>query len=1078
MLKVGVWSVALGLVLLAALPWLLSTGLGNRVLVGVINGQIPGTFSAQRVRIGWFGGTGVTGGELRDEAGGIVIGGMDVSAGDLGIVDALRGSGFGEVVVALGELIVEQGPEGATNLERALGLGGPSTDDRVSAGDDDEGAGGLSLPVGLGASVKLTAERVSYTTLGADGARDQTVLKTLDASVDLSDVKRVTAAVTGRLEREGASGVIDAEVALVEALDTDGRIDWRRGGVELDAKVLELPLGPADRLLALNGLLPAALGDRLALTVSAAGALSAPEATVSVRSALLGFDASLTREGDVVRIEPGALLTWRLTPAAFARLMGEPDGSAEAPRVVLREAVDVRLPIEAFVVPVDASGVAIERASGRAEATWSPAELALADGRQVAMSRGVLRLATEALGQRLTAALASDATVSGGSAAAREDRLLVTVNLLDLLPAASASAAASGLGVDVDLERLPVTLVEALAGVDVPGGGLSAWLGPEVSLDAELRLPATDSSPLRLSGRVRSAGVSGPFVVSVRRDGTAGELSTPEPVVLRVEPSVVRDAMGAEAWFALPVGLREALVASLTLRDVRWALLPEPTSTSALAVNASSWETMLARLDPQATLGQIEISVPTVLLQDHRNERPLPELRALRASVAVSDLARPIEAVAGVNFDGPTLPDTPRVGDGGVTIRLTASEMLDRHGRFSPMSGTYDLLLRGTAVPSEVVDAFAGQGGKLAATLGPAIEPEVTARVRMQRDATLEIDVTSTHAVGSVLLAEDLSDPVWRPVLQQDPRFTLAVSEPAVQSWMGRLHPILADVVRSAPDAPAMLTLDRSSFELSEQGFFDLEGIRAQATLDLGRLELRRQGWLRQGLTGIVRQFAPEFRKQQQGPTYVAGFSPMRISIERGVVTTSELWLSADDMGVGFAGSIDLNTNQIDMGLGVLGATFIAAGSDFEKALEPMRVYELPIRGTIDAPRIQVDKFIGQVAAAYGQRELQRNAEKLGGWGQIIGVLGNAVVEDALNWKNTRAWSPSGEAQAFAVSIADPQPAATDAAPQEAAPPADATPAEAKPAEAAPAQEAPKEEDDVQRALRGILDLIGQQRDR
>lgn len=523
--------------------------------------------------------------------------------------------------------------------------------------------------------------------------------------------------------------------------------------------------------------------------------------------------------------------------------------------------------------------------------------------------------------------------------------------------------------------------------------------------------------------------------------------------------------MFTEVWDGLPVGLREAIEPKLTLHDLRWRLLPaSPSDSQDEGSEVSAWQHTLARLDPGQTRGQIEWAVPSLRLQDHRQNRALPEFRDLRASLAVSALSRPIDLVAGVSFDGPPLPDSSRDADGGLTLRLSASELMDRDGVFAPLGGVFDLSVRGTAVPSAVVDAFADQEGKLAATLGPVIEPAVSARVRPGREASVEVDVTSTHAVGSVLLTEDLSDAVWRPELQEDPRFTLSISREAVESWMGGLHPVFADVVRSAPDAPATLSLDRSSFAFSEGGLFDLEGLRADATLDLGRLELERQGWLRQGLTGIIGYFAPSLRPRGSGRTYLAQFSPMQIRVRDGVIRTSELWLSAEDLGVGFAGTVDLKTNRIDMGVGVLGATFIAAASDFDKALEPLRVYELPLRGTITEPRLEYDKFLGQIAAAYGRQELERNAEDLGGWGRVIGILGDVVVDELFEWKNTRAWTPSSDAQAFAVRIAEPEPAAAETP--------DEVPAGADPESPPPAVEE-REQDEVEQVLESILDIIG-----
>ncbi|MEM8495701.1 MAG: hypothetical protein AAF663_09980, partial [Planctomycetota bacterium] len=204
-----------------------------------------------------------------------------MSADGLGLLDLLNGSGFGEIVVVVENVSVEQPAEGPSNLQRSMrtASGQPSTSNPSSTAASD-----FTLPINLNASLKLTARRVVYATVSANGLRDETILTDLDTTADLSNTSRIEARATSRLERDGVSGVFDADVALIDAVDGSGSIDWRNGGIELVADVLELPIEPLDRLLEADGVLAASIGERLSASVTAKGTVAAPEATIAVRS--------------------------------------------------------------------------------------------------------------------------------------------------------------------------------------------------------------------------------------------------------------------------------------------------------------------------------------------------------------------------------------------------------------------------------------------------------------------------------------------------------------------------------------------------------------------------------------------------------------------------------------------------------------------------------------------------------------------------------------------------------------------------------------------------------------------------
>jgi len=192
---------------------------------------------------------------------------------------------------------------------------------------------------------------------------------------------------------------------------------------------------------------------------------------------------------------------------------------------------------------------------------------------------------------------------------------------------------------------------------------------------------------------------------------------------------------------------------------------------------------------------------------------------------------------------------------------------------------------------------------------------------------------------------------------------------------------------------------------------------------------------------------------------YPATFSPMTFSVAGGKVKTSELWMTAPDMAVGFQGNVDLTSNTIDqMSVALLGAslyTFPGSRELFQGLVKPTQVIEMPLGGSLSAPKPKPVDFAVNTPLAIAEGALGEDA------GRIIGVIRD-LGREAQPWQKRRPrfeWHPSADALAFAGKFKPAEQPATQ-------PAGDAEqPAEATPEQPQQQQEEPQEEKSIEERL-------------
>jgi hypothetical protein len=560
--------------------------------------------------------------------------------------------------------------------------------------------------------------------------------------------------------------------------------------------------------------------------------------------------------------------------------------------------------------------------------------------------------------------------------------------------------------VNLNVAQAPVGMIDQLAGQN---GQLTALLGDAIqniklSADATLGAAVAATVRVKVDDDLLKADLGADYAagkpLAVRDNSTAGLTVTPSAfAALQKSP-----AAGSAPAGKVALRLEEPVTLQLAVKK---AVVPidggfDPSRMSA-ALSAST-SRMVLREPGQS--GQ-RFAISNFVLN----------LDALDPRAAVTlDFDGKIERLAA--HDAVTPPPAPTSTSGGV-----AAASLRSHNRLTQLftdAGAMNFAAARIAtdtqlasLPVAMLDAFLGMDGQLGDTFGDTASVSVAGAL----PGDLDVKLTSPQAAAAVPL--QLSQ-AWQVTLRQDAVATLAITERLIKSWLGQAMPMLADAVSS--DQPVKLTLEAKRFGASLQAF-DIKKVTAFGKLELGTVQMRRRGWLAQGITGGLGLLGQQLGLNNLGDlfgrgnaeTYPAAFSPIAFRLRNGNLRLWESWLTSPDLALGFNGVVDLNKSRIDLTLGVLGATFLkgmGAGGEIAQFIDPAMVYESPVTGPLGSPDIKWDKLLGQLIAARTTNTVLGGAK---------GILGDIIPDldhdqdDSSDSK--RAWHVPASAQPLIQSV-------------------------------------------------------------
>lgn len=322
------------LALVAAAPLLLSSPRVRDAALGWYNQSISGSISVEDAALSWLGGQSLRAVTIRDARGRTVLRLAELTT-DLTLVDALRGRlTLGRTVLSGLDVDLAIAADGSNNLTAALG-GEP--------GPASEG-GGPVVPVT--GNMTLVDGRVAI----AAPDIEPIILEQLSGDVSMTDLDGpIRLRFNGRSRQGELQGSIDLD-GQVDNLFDNGRLNPDAATADVEAGIEDLPVDALDRLLGLQGVLSAALGNRTSIAISAGGDTERQDVSIDAQAP----NAQLTLKGTIVdkwfRLRDPATARLVVTPALVEALEGLAEDEAPAR---LAGPVPLRLSAERLDVPLE-----------------------------------------------------------------------------------------------------------------------------------------------------------------------------------------------------------------------------------------------------------------------------------------------------------------------------------------------------------------------------------------------------------------------------------------------------------------------------------------------------------------------------------------------------------------------------------------------------------------------------------------------------------------------------------------------------------------------------------------------------
>jgi hypothetical protein len=477
---------AVGLLLVAALPTLLSSGPVMAYVLSSVNRTIPGTIAVNDVSLGWFSGMRVQGVSLRDPQGQVVASIKDIDARDASLTRMLSSytrPGTIRIVEPVLDLVVYD--DDTTNLSRALAATKPAPDPTRPRQDKPASKPGDGPTFGdVSTRIEIIDARVSL--VAPDIERVD--LHARELSMNVSSLHEQTLKLDATLRQGGEEGVIAATVRLTELLDPSMHVKADKAHVEADVTIRSLPLAPLDRLTNQQGRLVALWGTRLDVTLKADCPLGRMKADLQAASEHLQANLSLGMADDIMTVKPGSRIALTVTPTAYAALTAPPQGEGPAPQLL--ESFDV-------VVLINQLTAAHRDGEVRLDAAAIDAQIAVGDLRidaggaigTLALRQTRLEARSPRLADKLTLQLSSRAEQIA-SAGARGGAVTLQTDVTNLIKPDGSFNDLPSLLIEGMIGELPMALIDELGQLDglalaAVGPILSATIHGNIAPDAE-----------------------------------------------------------------------------------------------------------------------------------------------------------------------------------------------------------------------------------------------------------------------------------------------------------------------------------------------------------------------------------------------------------------------------------------------------------------------------------------------------------------------------------------------------------------------------------------------------------------
>ncbi len=730
----GLIAVALIVVVLAALPSMISDGWLKAKLTGAVSEQMNGSLSIDRLSVGWFSTPAIEAVAIKDADGNTIASVASITADATLWSLATGGRNLGVIAIDQPTADIVQNADGTTNLQVALG-------DLLKA-DPEAPDEPISLPIT--GKLKVTGGRITAT--GPD--IEPVTISNLTAEGDASEMgKPVSLSLSADTRQGGQRGKLTGS-ATVRGFNARGVLVADDLHLTAEADVTHLPLEGIDAIAGTGGRLANALGKTLDLHAKIAGD-PAGKQTITLTARAPRLDATFDGAIAADRFDGKAHVKFTAAPAFIADLT---DG-----RFTLAGDTPLTLDVPTLMLPV------AEFDPTRVVAT---VKLDVADGAIVGDDRLGTLAWSNLSGNIDTANLAESITVSLGaatSAGGQAGKLSASGTADKLFDPATALPNGAGmmLNGEVALSGIPPKIIDALADadgliVDLLGNTAAFTVTAVSSGPKDVKLTAALASdnlqadlPLAMTDRVRTTG---PATLTLR---------DPAPLVARY---------AADLDYHL--AFDQPLTLAVTTLDAprpkpRDKRMIQPADTTLIAKLSTTDVRVTDPADAQQKLGPLTIGSFTVDLTGDKLDRPKLDAAVALAAGDGGQFSRYIAeqfeltARASTAMSGDLQP-----GPIDVTVRgrstAPAAQPLGRvalAGRIASDFSTFSLSESGT------VNYLLMPGHLRAAEGGPTLAGDVPITL------TLEELTTALAGFDPAKLKAKLVAEIKRAELAGDPQF-------------------------------------------------------------------------------------------------------------------------------------------------------------------------------------------------------------------------------------------------------------------------------------------------------------------
>jgi len=960
------------IVLVALAPTLLSTGPGNRLIISSVNARIPGHASADNISIGWFAGPRVRQLQLDDPDGQPVVSLASAAAPNVSLLGLARGAqrlGAIEVNDLTANIVADR--NGRTNLQAALSK--PSADNDADTNNRDDSPrdtadapARLNLPTFdfTGSNIDVTYKRPRHPDQPDNTELTVANLNVPQVRLAVNDDRSIQADSQGTVALDDDSGNFTLDLTIRNAVSEDGTVQVDRASIEGNALLNRLPIDAIDSIAGLNGLLTAALSgpnpadNHLTLNLDAnlTDGATAGSATLTASAPRLNADITARPNDQGVITGDGSAVRFQLTPDFVRRLASqyELDLAIDGPKQITLDLATLRFPADgqlanttlAFTLTADPLQLA-------GDPMWDG--LRLAD----------LRVAAEQMTLAQPKPIALSATLADTT----------KPNARPIGLTANATLASPD-----DADALPTSLSKLTANLSpIPLAFLERFTGPQPVLAALIDGGAIDRLNVNIEGD--PAAASFPLLATLSAPNLSTSLVTNYD---RDEGVTILD--GTTARLTLSPQRFDALLDALAADPQAQATADNPTTTPSASlvepvvldakINSGKIPTKpfnLANvaLDATATAPRLVIARPGE--SPHRINNTTIKLSSPRLADRID-----LDITGKVENPTPTPANTPQANtqqeanatpaSADLASATTIRNLFDDDGNVDINQLQFTTDSRLNSLPIGLVDRLANNELLLEPILGAfanvSLKGDFPGRLSLKADsptANLVANARITKQNNQVMLG-----------LADDLAATLRVTPAMSEQFLGKIHPMFQDAQSS--EKPIQLTINKGMTPIPLTGF-DTADLDLAGTLDGGVVNMTRAGWLNGSLTdataamlqaitlGVVRATPDRDLR-----TYPATFTPMAFTIKNNIVDAKQAWVVAEDLAVGFVGSVSLDNLDDpairDMRMGVLTASLIVERPELSPVLQADQVAELPLTGTVNNPQPDTSVLTADIAGA------------------------------------------------------------------------------------------------------------------